>query len=85
MDYYFFFYISEKCLQVRKNKSICQGKFLIQFIQVARSIYSGVVFQTMHTPQRYVHNLESDWKNSVCIGVKNFVNFYISKLYGRLH
>ena len=68
---------------VRKNKSICQGKFLIHLIEVARSIYSGIVFQTMHTPQRHVHNLESNWKNYVCIGLRillisAFLNFTVA-------
>ena len=32
--------------------------------------------------QRYVHNLEKNWKNSVCIGAKNFANL---QMHGRLH
>ena len=24
--------------------------------------------------QRYVHDLERNWKNSACVGFKNFVN-----------
>ena len=35
--------------------------------------------------QRYVQNLERNWKNFVCIGVKNIANLYFSRLHGRLH
>ena len=31
-------------------------------------------FHTMCMSQRYVHNLERNWKNFVCIGVKNIAN-----------
>ena len=31
-------------------------------------------FFKLYIPQKYVHNLERNWKNFVCIVVKNFVN-----------
>ena len=42
-------------------------------IQVTGSTYCQIVFQIIHF-QRYIRNLEENWKTSVCIGVKNFAN-----------
>ena len=72
MDYFFFFMFQIITFNLEKNKSICKGKFLIHPIQVTGSTYCGIVFQTMYTPQRYVHKLAKNLKNSVCISVKNF-------------
>ena len=56
-----------------KKNSISQEIFLVYSIQVTGSTYSGIVFETIIS-QRNVHILEGHWKNSVCIGVKNFDN-----------
>ena len=32
------------------------------------------VYIYIYISQKYVHNLERNWKNSVCISVKNFSN-----------
>ena len=85
MDYYLFFYISEKYLQFRKKQKHLLRKTLIHPVQVAGSTYCGIAFQTGIV---YIHlkdNLEKNWKNSVCIGARNLTNLYISKLYGRFH
>ena len=37
-------------------------------------LLTAELFFKLCIPQRYVHNLERYWKNSVCISVKNFAN-----------
>ena len=46
MDYYLFFYISEKYLQFRKKQKHLLRKTLIHPVQVAGSTYCGIAFQT---------------------------------------
>ena len=46
MDYYLFFYISEKYLQFRKKQKHLLRKTLIHPVQVTGSTYCGIVFQT---------------------------------------
>ena len=66
-----FFIFHKSTFSLEKN-----GKFLVHPIQVILKICIS---------QRYVHNLERNWKNSVYIGVKNFTNLQVSKIHTRLH
>ena len=69
MDYYFFFYISEKYLQFRKK--------LAFKLKVLNSL--TFLFKLMYIVQRYVHNIEKNRKNSACTCVifliGKFLNF----------
>ena len=48
MDNISFLLFQRSTFSFRKSKSICLGKFLVHPMQVTRSTYSGIVFQTMH-------------------------------------
>ena len=68
MDYYFFFYISEKYLQFTK-------KHLLRKMFDSAHTSAGQMFVCkLCISQRYLINLERNWKYSVCISVKNFGN-----------
>ena len=74
MDYYFFFYVWEKYRQFRKKQ-----KHFLRIIfgshprQVTGSTCCGFFFKLLIS-QRFLHNLERNWKNSVCIDVENFAH-----------
>ena len=56
LDYYFFFYISQKYLQFRrKTKAFVKENFWFASYKQNGSSYGRIIFQTT---QRYVHNLE---------------------------
>ena len=72
MDYFFFIYISEKYLQFRKTQ-----KHLLRKIfgsHHTSNLLTVEVFFKLCLSQRYVYHLERNWKNYVCIDVKNFAN-----------
>ena len=77
MDYYFdFFFFSfntwEKYLQFRKKtKAIVKENFWFTPYKKLDQLTAELLFK-LCIPQGYVNNLERNWKNSVCIGVKNF-------------
>ena len=75
MNYYFFFFIFQRStFNLEKNKSICEGKFLVHLIQVTGSTHCGSVFQTMYITKRYIHKIEQIRKNLVCVDLRNFAN-----------
>ena len=57
-----------------RKKIICWRIFLVHPIQVTPDVLTPGLFFKLPILQRYVHNLESYWKNSVCTSVKNFAN-----------
>ena len=67
MDYFFFCKIFQRSkYNSEKNKSICETKYFIHAVQVTG-------FFRLCMPQIFVHYLEKNQKNSVCIDV-NFSN-----------
>ena len=73
MYYYFFLLKFLRSTFNLEKKSICYVKYLFHPVQATGSIYLALFFNVyIYIPQRYVHNLERNWKNSVCISVKNF-------------
>ena len=54
-------------LFIRKKKHLLGSSYTSNQIYLLRNCFSKLCI-----PQRHVNNLERYWKNSVCIGVKNF-------------
>ena len=71
MNYLFFFYISEKYLQLRNEKKYLLEKFLAHPIQET-GLFTAELFFKVYIPQRYIDSLERNWKHSVCIRIRNF-------------
>ena len=85
MDYSFFLSILRRnTFNLKKYKTICSEKLFSQPEQVTGSTYSGIITK-LFISQRYAHILEENWKNSVHIGLNNFANLKISKLYDSLY
>ena len=84
MDYFFFFYISEKNLQFRKKEkyllveifgsSRTSNRIHLLLNCIPQKYYIYVLNICICIPQKYVHSPERNWKNSVFIRVKNFAN-----------
>ena len=71
----FFIYISEKQIQFRKKQKHLSRKIFGSLqITWSNQIYCEIDFQSMYISKIWTYNLERNWKNSVCIGVKNFAN-----------
>ena len=66
-------------LQLRKNKNNFRRK---TFGSPHTSNWINLLQNCIS--QKYVYNLERNWKNYVCIGVERFGNLYIFKLHGCL-
>ena len=70
-------HISEKYLQFRKFKN---AKYLLRKIVGLPhtcnqpDLLTVELFFKLCISERYTHNDEKNWKNSVCIGVKKFEN-----------
>ena len=48
------------------------------FMYLREDLLTDELFFKLCVPQRYVYKLERNWKNSACIGVKNFANLSLS-------
>ena len=72
--FFLFFYISENYLQFRKKqKHFVEENFWFNTYKKP-DLLTAEFFFKLCISQRYMHNLERNQKNSVCVGVKNFAN-----------
>ena len=77
MDYYFFLkHILEKHQLRKRQKHLSWNVFSSPQITGRNQINCGVFLKNSKIckNQRYGDNLKRNWKNSVCVGVKNFAN-----------
>ena len=67
MDYYLFLYISNKCLQLKKKAFVKENVWFTPY--KCLDLLTVELLFKLRISQRYVRNLERNWKNSVCISV----------------
>ena len=66
-------YGSENYLQFRKKKAFAKENFWFTLYKQPDLLTVELLFK-LRISQRYIPNLERNWKNYVCIGVKNIAN-----------
>ena len=73
MDYCFFFIFHRSTLNLEKKQKNLSGK-VFGSLHTSNLVYLLQKFFKVYISQKYVYNLERNWKNSVCISVKGFAN-----------